>query len=620
MPVNKAMRFKHLLAGACALAMASAALAADERVVVTATKKQRAASDTGSQVTVIGRDEIDRKGAVFVLDILRDVPGVSVSQTGGPGGQATVRLRGEEGYRTLLIVDGMKLADPAGTQNLFNFANLLTGDVERIEILRGPQALLYGADAIGGVISVTTRRGGASKKSGVSASGGSFGTVLGSAFVSGAAGAFDYAVNMSGFENEGISAKSGPSFTEPDGYTNVTLHGVFGFALDETARLEAIARYVDAKADFDGFFGENNILYTEQFSSRVALSASTQDARISGLLAANYMTQNRADYENGQPFSFGSRFDSERVRLEALGRYVAAEGQDIVVGADWENEAAVTDALDRSRTVMGVFAEYQGRLSPDTFATVGLRFDDHEEFGEHVSWRATAAQRLAEAPDYALTAKASLGTGFRAPSLYELYDTFSGDPTLKEETGFGWDVGVDIVWTPLDLTAAIAYFDQKVDDEIRFDPNLFVYTQNAATTRSRGVETSLSMRLVENLRASVAYTFNEAKIASNDAEDGLPRQRRPRHVGSFSLDYAFDQGRGGINATLQTAAKQEDGFFVFRTPLDGRAVLNLSARYTVLEGLTLTLKGQNIFDERYREAVGFNTPRAGVYAGVAWTL
>jgi outer membrane receptor protein involved in Fe transport len=168
------------------------------------------------------------------------------------------------------------------------------------------------------------------------------------------------------------------------------------------------------------------------------------------------------------------------------------------------------------------------------------------------------------------------------------------------------------------MAASVAYFDQRIDDEIRFDPNLFVYTQNAATTRSRGLEASLSAELFENLRGAMSYTYAHAEIGSNDAENGLPRQRRPRHAGSFSLDYLFDQGKGSLNATLQTAAKHEDGFFIFRTPLDGRAVLNLSARYAVMDGVTLTLRGQNIFDERYAEAAGFNAPRAGLYAGADW--
>jgi vitamin B12 transporter len=608
-----------LAAAACAHPAYAQADTVDEKVVVVATKQSRKASETGSQVTVISREDIERKGAVFAIDVLRDAPGVSVTQTGGPGGQASVRLRGEEGYRTLLLVDGMKLSDPAGTQSLFNFANLMARDIERIEILRGPQALLYGADAIGGVIAITTRRGGPKAEHSLAIEAGSFKTVTGALSTRGQAGAFDYALSASAFDNEGISAKSGPAFTEPDGYANLTLHGVAGISLAEAVRLEAVARYVDAEADFDGFFGENNVLYTEQFSGRLALTGTTDDRRLSGTLAANYMTQNRADYENGAPFLFGSRFDSERRRLEALGRFAAAADHDLVVAADYEDEQATTDFLKRGRAIWGALAEYQGRLSAETFVTLGARFDDHEEFGQHVSWRATAAHELHREGDLRLTAKASAGTGFRAPSLFELYDAFSGDPTLKEEAGFGWDLGLDVEFAK-GVSASIAYFNQSIEDEIRFDPNFFVYIQNPSTTKSWGVETTLSAVLVEGLRAEAAYTYNEATVGSLDAENGLPRARRPRHIGSLSLDYAFDEGRGGVTASLQTAAKHEDGFFTFRTPLDGRAVVNLSGRYRVLDGVTITLRGQNIFDERYREAAGFNSARAGVFAGLDWRL
>jgi vitamin B12 transporter len=432
------------------------------------------------------------------------------------------------------------------------------------------------------------------------------------------AGAVDYALNLSGFENDGISAKTAPGFVEDDGYRNLTLHGVFGVSLGPDLRVEAAGRYVDARAEFDGFFGEDNVLYTEQASGRLQVSGASGDKRVSGQLAASYMTQNRADYENGAPFLFGSRFDSERTRLEALGRWTVADGHDLAAGADFEDESAVTDALSRGRTIAGIFLDYQGRVAPGTFVTLGARFDDHEEFGQHLSWRATAAHRLAGTAAWSLTAKASAGTGFRAPSLFELYDGFSGDPSLKEETGIGWDLGLDWNGAEWGLDASMAYFDQRIEDEIRFDPNLFVYVQNPATARSRGVETSLSAALTQALRFSGTYTYTHAEIGSQDAEDGLPRPRRPRHIASASLDYVFGEGRGGVTATVRTAAGHEDGFFVFRTPLDARAVFDLSARYRVTGGLTLTLRGQNILDERYAEAAGFSAPRAAMFAGADW--
>ncbi len=614
------------LASVITMILTGAAVASEpvaERVIVTATKKSRPPAETGSQVTLITREEIERKGAVFVTDVLRDVPGVGVSQNGGPGGFAAVRLRGEEQYRTLLIVDGLKLSDPSGTQTSFNFANLLARDVERIEILRGPQALLYGADAIGGVIVITTRRGSEKTEAGLSIEAGSFETITGSASVRGRSGIVDYAVTVSGFDNEGITAQIDSGNTEPDPYRNVMVHGVFGAALSPNWRLEGVARYSEAEAQFDRFdfvlltSDTDNVLYTEQFAGRLALSGQSGDGRLSGNVAASYMAQNRADYANGAPFIFGSRFDSERTRIEALGRYQVAAGHDVVLGTDFEDERATTDALNRGRTILGALAEYQGRLTPETFVTLGARYDDHEEFGDHVSWRATLSHGLVKTETMGLMLKASAGTGFRAPSLFELCDGFSGNPALREERGTGWDAGVDLAWPEANVEASFAYFDQRVEDEIRFDPNIFVYIQNAVTTRSTGVEASLGARLLPDLRVQLAYTYTDATISSVDAEDGLPRQRRPQHLGSVSVDWSFADGRGNLNATLQTAAKQEDGFFIFRTELDDRAIVNLNARYRLNEHVLLNLRGQNVFDERYSDAVGFSAPRAGLFAGVA---
>jgi vitamin B12 transporter len=597
--------------------------AADEIVVVTATKIKRKLNETGSSVTVISADEIKRKGAVFVTDVLRDVPGVSVTQTGGPGGQAAVRLRGEEGYRTLLLLDGMKLSDPSGTQVLMNFADLLARDIEKIEILRGPQALLYGADAIGGVISITTKRGQAGTQMGASFEAGSFGVRQGTMSFRGSEGIADWSLGASGFDNQGISAQPG---IEPDPYTNATLHGVLGFSLSENSRLEVVLRYTDAEAQFDRFdfalltSDTDNVLFTQQFASRLALNLNDLGGGISLSLAAIYLNQSRADYSNGAPFIFGSRFDSERTRLEALGRWEIATGQDIVLGADFEDEAATTDSLAKGRTIIGAFAEYQGRLTQNTFLTAGLRHDAHEQFGEHLSWRATLAHRIELSGELDLTARASAGTGFRAPSLFELFDGFSGDPTLQEEKAAGWDLGLEFDWRQQGVNIAVTYFQQTVEDEIRFDPNLFIYVQNLSDTHSWGVETSASARLFDSLRMSAAYTYNEATVGSLDAENGFARPRRPRHLGSVSLDYAFDEARGNLNATLQTAAKHQDGFFTFRSNLDGRAVFNLAARYRLEDWLTVTLRGQNIFDERYEEASGYNASRAGVFAGMELEL
>lgn len=303
--------------------------AADETLVVTANRKPTPLAQVGASVTVVDVDAAKSRGDVFVIDALRGLPGVSLTQTGGPGGQSVVRLRGEEGYRTLVLVDGVRVSDPAAPQSLTEFAHLLLSDVARIEIVRGPQSLLYGADAIGGVIAISTKRGQGAMTANASVSAGSFATFAGAVSVSGSSGAFDYALSVHGFETDGYSAREGAGYSEDDGYSNTTFHAVLGYALGEDTRLEAVLRSYDAEAqfdrdnDFDGNADEDNQLFTEQTTARLALTTPLFDL-IESTFAATYLTQNRGDYAAGAPFAFGSRFDAERWRSEYSGRVASA--------------------------------------------------------------------------------------------------------------------------------------------------------------------------------------------------------------------------------------------------------------------------------------------------------
>ncbi|MBI1213198.1 MAG: TonB-dependent receptor [Alphaproteobacteria bacterium] len=599
-----------------------------EKVIVTATRLPQPQRETGSDVTVIDEAEIKRRGATFVVDVLRGQPGLTVTQTGGPGGQISVRLRGEEGYRTLLLVDGIKVSDPSGTQNLSYFTNLPASGIERIEIVRGPQSLLYGAEAIGGVINVITKRGAPGLQYGGTALAGSFGTTDLQAYVRGASGIFDWALQGDRYDTDGFTAQEGPGFSENDGFKNKLLHAVLGVTPDTNTRVEAVMRYTDSAADFDRFFDSNSVLYTQQFAGALSGHGAWDDQRITADAKVAYFEQNRADYENGvpyscPPFSCGSRFDSGRWRGEASGSIELMPGQRLLVGGDVERETALTDFLDKSRESTGVYGEWIAHFGEAFFATAGLRFDDDDQFGGHLTWRATAAYLVPLIDGIEpVKFRASYGTGFRAPSLFELYDAFSGNPNLHEETGRGADAGVDFAFPH--GTVSLTAFDQRIDDEIRFDQtSFFTYFQSPSTSTSRGVELEVTYELIDGLTLSGDYTYTDAKIASNDTENGLARVRRPRHSGSITANYAFLEGRANLNANFQFAAKQEDlifpppYFLPAHTPLDGQAVINLAGSYEFVPGITLLVKGVNVFDERYEEALGFKTQGASVYAGVS---
>jgi vitamin B12 transporter len=586
------------------------------RVVVTANRIETPLRQVGASISVVDAEEERNKGNMFVLEALTTVPGLTVTQAGPPGGQAVVRLRGEENYRTLVLIDGIRISDPAATQSLTEFAHLLLSDIERIEIVRGPQSLLYGADAIGGVVNIITKRGDPGFHGNVTASGGSFSTMHGSASLSGAEGPFDASTTMSFYRADGFTAREGAGFSEDDGYENFSSHTVVGFEPADDVRLEGIVRVTDAEADFDRFGDTNDELYTEQVAGRVSAEFPLFGV-LENTFAGNYLTQNRADYANGAPFSCppfncGATFDAERWRGEYLGTIALSDSDTLILGADYEDEEVITDFIGAERWIWGVYGEWTGEPVENLFVTLGARYDEQEQFGDHFTWRATAAYLLELIPGEGETKlRASAGTGFRAPSLFELFDAFSGaipnGRVLLEEQGNGFDVGFDQPLWQEAVTLSLTYFDQKIEDEIRFDPNLFIYIQNPGTSTSRGLETRVTVEATDDLMLDANYTYTDATINSDDAEDGLPRQRRPRHVWHAGASYTFLDGDARLSLAARGEAEAEDGFFIFRTKLDAYAVVDVSGTYSFGDGWLVALRGTNIFDEQYQTVAGFAT-------------
>lgn len=617
--------FRHMLltslflpAGAMPLFAQEQAEEDAQRIVVTATRIATPLRQVGASVSVIDAGLELNKGKIFLIDALRSVPGLVVTQTGGPGGQAVVRLRGEENYRTLVMIDGVRISDPAAPQALTEFGHLLLSTIDRIEVVRGPQSLLYGADAIGGVVNIITKRGRPGLQGVFAVSGGSFDTALGSGTLSGGDEMFDATATVTVYRTDGFSAQEGAGYVEDDGYENVSLHSVIGFQPSDAVRIEGVFRAYDAEAqfdrdnDFNGNGDEDNILYTEQVSGRVSAEFPLFEA-VNNALSGSYLSQNRADYADGAPFLFGATFDAEKWRGEYLGSFEVGDSNTFIVGFDYEVEDVRTDSLMRERWIWGIYGEWAAEPVENLFLTAGVRYDEHEQFGDHTSVRATAAYLLNLIDGEGETKlRASVGTGFRAPSLYELFDGFSGDPTLREEQGDGFDVGFDQPFWHNAVTLAVTYFDQTIDEEIRFDPNLFIYIQNPGSSTSQGVETRVTILPTDDLSVEASYTYTDARVNSDDLEDGLPRQRRPRHAWFVEGAYTFLEGNARVAVSAYGAAVAEDGFYIFRSNLDDYAAVDLMASYSFAEDWVAALRGTNVLDEQYQTVAGYATPDAAV--------
>lgn len=589
--------------------------AAPEIVVVTASRYERPLRETGSSVSVIDAAEWRARGALFVADALKSLPGVAVTQSGGNGGQSVVRLRGEEGYRTLVLVDGIRIADPAAPQVLTEMAHLMLSGIARIEVVRGPQSLMHGSDAIGGVINIISARGGDGDQFELSFPGGSFGTVAASAFVSGKRGNLDAAISASGFSSDGFSAQPGFGSNERDGYDNATLHGVLGWQVNEALRAETVLRYSDATAQFDRFGDNDNVLYTEQAAGRLSLRFAP-DGGYAHLAAFSVVSQNRADYANGAPFIFGSQFDGLRLRGEYQLQGDLAGGT-LVAGGDFEREEATTNAIEAAREIFGVFGEWSGSVGEDAFVSLGGRYDHDKSSGGHFSLRATAAFFAALiGGEEKARFHASIGTGFRAPSLFERLDAFSGNPGLVEETGFGFDLGVEQAFFGGAFDLSLTYFWQQIGDEIRFDPIGFTYIQSNSESLSQGIELGASATLGDFAHLDIAYTWTDASVASDDAEDGLPRARRPEHLFAARLQHDLADGKGHVALTASGAAGTQDGFFIFRTDLPDYVVVGADAAWNLSDEVSLFVRGENLLDAHYQTVAGFNTPGPSLMVGL----
>jgi vitamin B12 transporter len=604
-----------------------------DAIVVTATRNPMPISTIGSSVSVLTQEDLQNLGVSYVDDALRTLPGVSVSQTGGPGGQSSVRIRGEEGYRTLVLLDGIRIDDPSGTQVATNFADLLVSDIAQIEVVRGPQSLLYGPDAIGGVVQILTDRPQDGLHYRAQASAGAYHTFGASGALLYGADKFGIALSAADQQTQGFTEKVGdPALDDPDGQRILALHGVMRAQPLDTLGLEAVVHYTDSVAQFDGESAfppyspadPYRDLTGKEVDARFALTDTAWDGRITTELAYALSSTRHHDLDNGLPYAFGSRFYGDRQAESMVSTIKVAPGQTFVAGADHTYVSATTDAFAGHDGDTGGYGEWESAFGRQLYLTTGLRYDDDTGFGSHLSGRATAAWLADFFAGETTRWHTSYGTGFRAPSPYErATNEAAGLPSLKEEQSRGYDFGVSQSILARSASLDITYFEQIIENEIRYDDvNFTGYFQALGHSMSRGLEVSGHTRLpvregfLKAIDLDTSFTYTDARVHSPDAENGLPRIRRPRYASASTLTFRFGENKASLALTVRTAAKTEDGFAQFRVPLDSYAVLDMSARWNLTPAVEIFLRGDNILDQQYEEVAGFATSDAAIYAGI----
>lgn len=585
-----------------------------------------------NSVTVISRQEIELRGQPFISDLLRTVPGLDVVKTGG-NGTTSVFIRGNKSEHTLVLLDGVPLNDPSSPGRSYFLEHLTTDNVERIEVLRGAQCVMYGSDAIGGVISIITRRGEGTRKLSLYGELGSQDYNLGRAELNGSTKYLDYSVGGSRLKTGGISA-AGSDYgnTERDGYLNNTISGALGFKPSENFRLDLTGRNAYSSFDLDnaGGAGGDDTNYTGKFNETDLAARATLSllgARLLQKSGIAISAQNRK-FLNGTDAQhpFAASQSSSYGRTVRFSYQVIAQLNDnntVTAGVDKQEEVARTEYRSQSQFgpfntefntqkggTTGVFVEDLIKAWNRLFVSVGGRHDYNDRYGKADTYRIAPAFLI---PETHTKLKASLGTGFKAPSLYQLYSQF-GYLNLAPERSTSWDAGFEQDLWDGKIAFSAVYFRSDLRDLIAFDNATALY-YNVGLARTEGYEVTAQVKPMDKVLFKANYTYTSAV----DLSDGSSLVRRPRiKLGGDAELHPIEPLSVTVGATY-TGPRVDNDFAPFpskRVKLGGYGLWHLAGAYAVNKTITLTARIDNLFDKNYSEVQGWGSQGIAGYGGV----
>ncbi len=604
-----------------------------EEIVVTATRIETPSREVGSSVTVITNQQIEERQNTTVLEVLRTVPALDVVQSGGPGGQTSVFIRGAKSEHTLVLIDGIEMNDPMEPGRSYDLANLTTDNIERIEIIRGPQSTLYGSDAIGGVINIITKRGKGKPSGFVSAEGGSFNTFREKAGVSGDNKWANYSLGISRWDTDGISAANEKDGNhEKDDYENTSISTKLGVTPAENFNADFVLRYINAKADIDNYGGvggddPNNTADLEQLffrtQARLSLFNDLWEQKLGfSLTDLDRDYRNYSDADHPADLSRDS-YDGQTLKFDWQHNLYLHETNTLTLGVENEKEKGESDYYSESawgpytstfkkktaRTT-GYYLQDQVKLWDSWFTTLGVRLDDHSRFGSETTYRIASAYLVRQT---GTKLKGTYGTGFKAPTLYQLYSQY-GDKNLDPEESTGWDIGVEQSLFDKKLILGATYFSNEFDELIEFESGTSKYI-NVAKAEARGVEVFASARPIDDLTLRASYTYTDTE----DKATGKDLLRRAKNKLGFDVNYRFI-GKGNVNLGLVYVGKRDDNDYstwpAKRVELNDYVLVNLAASYDITKNIQIFGRAENLLDEDYEEVKGFGTPGISAYAGI----
>ena len=575
-------------------------------IVATASRWEEPVERVPQDMTIITHADIEKKGVPFVADLLRSQPDLQVVQNGGPGTVATLLMRGGSSSQVLVLVDGIKYNSPSTGEA--DLSSLMTTDVERIEIIKGPQSTLYGSEAMAGVVNIITKKGAGKLKADLSAEGGSFSTVKTAGSVSGGTDRTNYRLSATWFDTDGIPiAKNG---SLPNGYSNKSVSARLGANPSDTSSVELNLRYGTDRTHLDNYtFGVGpvdtvNYIQTHETYQIAATGKIFPWEKYEQSLTLSYLSD---DLDSTDPVT---AYNNYRIKskTELLDWQHTLDLHPVTVtgGFAYRYEAAENvGTFDQSIDDKAGYLNAKLALLDDALIlNAGGRYDDHSIFGAAFTYRTGALYYLKALE---MRFKANLASGFRAPSLNELYYPDYGNLDLKPEKSTGYDLGVEKDLLDKKLVLGATWFRQRYRNLIQTDPNTFAAV-NIGNARTEGVEIKATALATDNLKLGAGYCYLDAK----DLDTGAFLPSRPRNKVSSSVDYSI--AKLTLTGEYLFVSRRFDS--TANRDMSPYSLVNLRGSYLLCKNSSLFVRIDNLLNKSYEEAAGYGTPGISAFGGV----
>ena len=585
-------------------------------IIVTGSGFEQPRDETGQAISILDRDRLDTLQVTTISDALQTLPGVRIASRGGVGGQTSAFIRGGNSAQTLVLIDGVRINDPSSPNGAFDFGALLTGNVARVEVLRGPNSIIWGSQAIGGVVNVQSIIPTDAFTVNASAEYGRYDTGQVRANVSGTSGILEGSFGGAYFTTGGISSlRSG---TERDSYRNGAANGRLKVNLSESLSLDFRGYYNRGRIEYDSPFGSGgnalpvsrNKQYIGYVGGNTALFHNRLKTRVS--YARTDITRLGTD---PVVFSFNN-FDVKGTinRYELHNSLDLVDGVTLVFGAEHERTYARTSfegaAADVARnSVTSGFA--QAILRPLTGLTLtgGVRHDDYSTYGGQT----TLGGNIAYTPNEGRTVlRATYGEGFRAPTLSEGQPPF-GNPNLKPETARNFDLGAEHGFLNGKARVGVTYFNRRSTNLITFSFVSF-QSENIGRSSGKGVEVELALKPTDRLDLRANYSLVDARIKSPGTQFDNRLALRPRNTANLSMDWETPFG-AAIGASLTLVGDSFDNQ-ANTVRLDGYALAGLRASVPIGGTFVLFGRVENLFDTQYEIVRTYGTYGRTAHIGI----